>query len=57
MEEEKDFLLKRYEYTLKNFTDSTLGFGLIEANTAISSIQRTQEQTQLALPEQQKIQK
>ena len=22
MEEEKDFLLKRYEYTLKNFTDS-----------------------------------
>jgi hypothetical protein len=33
------------------------GFGLIEANTAISSMQKKQEQTQLALPEQQKIQK
>ena len=33
------------------------GFGLIEANTAISSMQKKQEQTQLALSEQQKIQK
>nr|DAW61904.1 MAG TPA: hypothetical protein [Caudoviricetes sp.] len=32
-------------------------YGLQEANSAISSIQRTQEQTQLALSEQQKIQK
>lgn len=33
------------------------GFGLIEANTAISSMQKKQEQTQLTLSEQQKIQK
>ncbi|WP_232281156.1 hypothetical protein [Bilophila sp. 4_1_30] len=32
------------------------GFGLKEANTAISSMQKKQEQTQITPPQQQKIQ-
>lgn len=55
----KKFLLPARISAMLLVAGSLLAFayGLQEANSAISSIQRTQEQTQIVLPEQQKIQK